>query len=117
MPVKRSPWALTWRGALLVIALVAVHGFGSINKRAWLRYVESTHAVEHTYQVLSAVDGLRHSIRDAESGERGYLLTDEPRYLTLYQAALSSIPLNLNNLRSLTADNPQQQAKLVTLDQ
>ena len=100
-PVQRSSWALTWRGALLVIALVAVYGFGLINKRDWLRYVESTHAVEHTYQVLATVDGLRHSIRDAESGERGYLLTGEPRYLVQYRAALSSIPLIRDNLRSL----------------
>jgi len=116
-PVQRSSWALTWRGALLVIALVATLGVGFVNKGDWLRYVESTHAIEHTYQVLATVDGLRHSIRDAESGERGYLLTGEPRYLVQYRAALSSIPLIRDNLRSLTADNRQQQARLVTLDQ
>jgi CHASE3 domain sensor protein len=55
------------------------------------------------------------TLRDAESGERGYLLTDDPDYLSPYQAALGRIAILQGDLQHLTADNPAQQARLRAL--
>jgi PAS domain S-box-containing protein len=82
-----------------------------------MRYRESTHLVEHTYQVLAAVENLRNLTQDAETGQRGYLLTGEERYLAPYSAALSNLNVSQAKLRGLLAGNPQQQARVMALNQ
>jgi hypothetical protein len=69
----------------------------------WGRYREATHLAEHTYQVLAAVETLRSSIEDAETSQRGYLLTGEHRYLARYSVALSGIIGSHAKLRQLMA--------------
>jgi PAS domain S-box-containing protein len=107
---------MSWRGALLLLTTVLVFRLGITSNRDWIRYRESTHLVDHTYQVLVAAEGLRNSVEDAETGQRGYLLTGELRYLAPYSAALSRITASEVKLRQLMADNPQQQARLMVLN-
>jgi signal transduction histidine kinase len=73
--------------------------------------------VEHTYRVLAAVERFRNLIDDAETGQRGYLLTGDDRYLAPYSAALSSIDGSRAKLRDLMAGHPEQQARLAALDE
>ena len=56
------------------------------------------------------------SIKDAETGQRGFLLTGEEKYLEPYQAAIRLVPAHATRLRELTADNAAQQGQLVRLD-
>ena len=70
---------------------------------------------EHTYQILLAVKDLDVAIRDAETGQRGFLLTGDDSYLAPYEAALGRITFLSGELQRLTADNPQQQARLRVL--
>ena len=115
--LKRRNFAvMSWRGALLLLTTVLVFRLGITSNRDWIRYRESTHLVDHTYQVLVAAEGLRNSVEDAETGQRGYLLTGELRYLAPYSAALSRITASEVKLRQLMADNPQQQARLMVLN-
>jgi PAS domain S-box-containing protein len=53
---------------------------------------------------------------DAETGERGYLLTGEKSYLEPYQSAVSAIHARVEKLVRLTADNPNWQAHLPALE-
>jgi PAS domain S-box-containing protein len=117
MTRRRQVVGISWRGALLVFALGLTFWFGINSNRDWVRYRESTHLIEHTYQVLAAAESLRSSIEDAETGQRGYLLTGERRYLAPYSAALSSIDLSQAKLRGLMTRNAQQQIRLAALDQ
>jgi len=70
-PKRRHFARISWRGALLVLILGLTFWLGFTSKRDWVRYRESTHQVEHTYKVLAAVERLRSSIEDAETGQRG----------------------------------------------
>ena len=54
-------------------------------------------------------------IKDAETGQREYLITGEGRYLEPYYAAISSIDERLERLKTLTTDNPSQQSRLASL--
>jgi signal transduction histidine kinase/CHASE3 domain sensor protein/CheY-like chemotaxis protein len=69
----------------------------------------------HTYRVLGAIDELAVTIRDAETNQRGYLLTGNPTYLDPYEAALNRTPFLFGQLQSLTSDNASQQARLLAL--
>src|SRR5581483_7614841 len=53
---------------------------------------------------------------DARSAERSYFATRDKAFLALYQANLPSMHTNIARLRSLTADNPEQQKRLEMFD-
>ena len=98
--------AITWRGLLLILAMVFLLGFSAISDRDWRRYLESSHLVEHTYQVLIAAEELPSSIEAVERSQRSYLLTGEERFLKPY-GALSRIIGNQTSYK-LTADSPER---------
>jgi PAS domain S-box-containing protein len=116
-PKPRHFARISWRGALLVLTIGLTVWLGFTSNRDWRRYRESTHLVEHNYQVMAAVEALRSSIEHAETSQRGYLLSEDQHYLTPYSAALSSIIVTQAKLRRLMTGNTQQQARLAALDQ
>jgi methyl-accepting chemotaxis protein len=71
--------------------------------------------VAHTREVLERAQLLATKLVDAETGERGYLLTGDDTYLEPYRAAVGQLDKEVNSLGALTADNPRQQARLLAL--
>ncbi len=65
--------------------------------------------------VIRQTDQLLAAVRGAESAQRGYLLTNDTSYLNSYESFSAATPEILRTLKQLTADNPQQQARLNTL--
>jgi len=76
---------------------------------------ESDHAIRHTHNVLIAMKELLSSAQDAETGQRGFLLTGTTAYLDPYKNAVADLPARLETLDNLTSDNPVQQANLAPL--
>ena len=76
---------------------------------------EDNGKIVHSHDVIAALDTLLSDAQDAETGQRGFLLTGNDKYLDPYTAALAAIPSQLNTLAQLTNDNPTQQANIVTL--
>ena len=68
--------------------------------------------VEHTNGVLRTVSALERGILEAESGERGYLLTGETSYLDSYNRSQTNIPGSIEGLRQQIFDNPNQVQRL-----
>lgn len=97
------------------LALLLVGTVGVISYRAMTEMVASLDWVTHTHQVKEALAQTLSAFKDAETGQRGYLLTGEERYLEPYQAALTAIDTHIQEVRTLTADNPQQQARIAQL--
>jgi PAS domain S-box-containing protein len=75
-----------------------------------------TERVAHTLKVIQNLEGLLAETRAAEAGQYGYLLTNNPRYLSEYQASLEATSTHLRLLKELTADNPLQQERLKRLE-
>lgn len=71
--------------------------------------------VEHTQRVLLELTTVESLLKDAETGQRGFLYTGEARYLEPYNNALALVDAHINTLAELTADNPQQQPRLALL--
>ena len=71
--------------------------------------------VTHTVSVQLLTEQLMGSLRDAETGQRGYLLTSEKALLAPYVTALLEWPAQLSNLRKLTRDNAVQQSRVVEI--
>ena len=71
--------------------------------------------VEHTWQVINQVERILSSAIDAETGNRGFLLTGDPAYLEPYSAAVRDLPIETQRFASLTVDNPLQQRNIALL--
>jgi CHASE3 domain sensor protein len=68
--------------------------------------------VTHTHKVLAALEAITSEMKDAETGQRGYLLTSKENYLEPYNSALLNIPLKLKIIENLIDDNPQQHKEI-----
>src|SRR5471030_1461276 len=64
--------------------------------------------VRHTYQVIGQLDRVLSDALDAETGQRGFLLTKQPDFLAPYRAGRERVTADLSGFRQLTADNPDQ---------
>lgn len=71
--------------------------------------------VEHTHDVIEENDALLARLIDAETGERGFIMTGDPVYLAPYQDAQADVARHLATLGALTRDNAGQQERLDTL--
>ena len=80
------------------------------------RLIETSGMVAHTHQVLETKNDILSYLKDAETGQRGFLITGEPHYLDPYNNAVRVIPEKVSQLRQLTIDNPNQQRRIAELD-
>jgi signal transduction histidine kinase len=69
----------------------------------------------HSWQVVHQVERVLGSTVNAETGERGYLISGMDSYLEPYTAARQELPGELAHLQSLTSDNPTQQVRMQDL--
>jgi CHASE3 domain sensor protein len=100
---------------LFVPCLLAA-SLAAIGIRAERRLAHSNQWVSHTIEVRRELQELRAGLLQAESGQRGYVLTAQDGYLQAYRSSVDQLPGRLTRLRSLTADNPVQQGNLRDLD-
>lgn len=70
----------------------------------------------HTKDVLEASQELLTHLLDAQTGIRGYLIAQDRSFLDPYTRATQRLPITLERLRTLTADNPQQLARARAFD-
>lgn len=76
---------------------------------------ESSKVVMHTYEINIQLERLMSAIKDAETGQRGYIITRNARFLTPYIYSRDKVNTSFITLKKLTADNPKQQKNLEKL--
>src|SRR5690242_15377681 len=82
---------------------------------SWLYYQSFTRSnnyiskMEHAYKVVLQTSELENYIKEAETGQRGYLLTRDSNFLRPYLDIRHNIRPAYDSLRRLTADNITQQ--------
>ena len=99
--------------ALLGILLLALNALVFYNSTQAV--LDHEHLVTHTQDVLGTLDNTLATILDAETGQRGYIITGDESYLAPYSRAVPAVAAKLDRLGSLTADNPRQRARLAIL--
>lgn len=101
-------------GFVLAAGILILAGWESY--RNTIRFAEASEWRKHSYEVLGKVTELQGLLVDAETGQRGYLLTGNSTYLEPYRSAISDVRRTLQDLKTLTSDNPIQQQRLQTLE-
>lgn len=91
------------------LALTVLLIVGAVSYDCTTKLNSSADWVRHTHQVLTDLDELMSEMKDAETGQRGYVITGESRYLEPYNTARDTVDQKLKHVRDLTSDNPIQQ--------
>jgi CHASE3 domain sensor protein len=94
--------------AVLVSFMVAIYGNRS---RAW---IESD--IQRKFQMVRQYNDLLTLMVDAETGERGFIITRRPEYLEPYQKAVAEIPHTLVSLRQTIEAEPGENPRLERLE-
>jgi CHASE3 domain sensor protein len=72
-------------------------------------------SVTQAYKIQNALAETQSHISEAETGQRGYLLTDRKDYFESYDAAMGTVNNDLRELKNLLSDNPIQLINLIEL--
>ena len=98
------------------LALVILIAIGAVSYNSTAKFMDSAGWVAHTYEVLDNLAGFLAAMKDAETGQRGYVITGQDQYLDPYHNTAAVANQNLKSLRRLTPDNPVQQRRLDALE-
>ena len=100
LSVRLSLFWLIWSVVLGVSGVVAYRNVQELSQAAgW---------VAHTHEVLEASQATLTTLTEAESGQRGFLITGDPVSLEPYRAALARLQEELGQVQALVRDNPRQ---------
>ncbi|MES2829005.1 MAG: CHASE3 domain-containing protein [Bacteroidota bacterium] len=98
--------------SLIILIVSSGISYISINQ-----LVDSQQWVEHTALVESNLENIISRMKDAETGQRGFLLTEDEAFLDPYTGANSDVASYLTTAQILTRDNKSQQNDFYRLEQ
>tara|TARA_R110000737_G_scaffold311726_1_gene320797 strand:+ start:1162 stop:2637 length:1476 start_codon:yes stop_codon:yes gene_type:complete len=116
MPIKKLfdntvfNWVLI---TSIVIMMITVNGFLAMKTIEDLSTTQNR--LYNTGDIIGELDDLHNLILMAETGQRGYLLTEIAEYLTPYEDALERLSEQLNDMEKLRSDVPGQKKRIVSL--
>jgi methyl-accepting chemotaxis protein len=89
---------------VLIVGLVAYRSADSLTQTSYL--------ATHSHLVLEKLTMVLSEMQDAETGQRGFVITGDDAYLVPYQSGSRSVVQTAKDLRDLTVDNAAQQKSL-----
>jgi CheY-like chemotaxis protein/CHASE3 domain sensor protein len=98
--------------AIAAVVIVAVLSYGALQSN-----FGNARRVTHTLRLLEQLQGVLSTVKDAETGQRGFLLTGDEAYLAPYTSAKAALAGELSNARELILDDREQQLRLQSLEQ
>jgi signal transduction histidine kinase/CheY-like chemotaxis protein/CHASE3 domain sensor protein len=98
--------------AIAAIAVVALLTYGALQAS-----LANAQAVTHTLRLVEQLQALLSTIKDCETGQRGYLLTGDESYLEPYTTAKAALPGEIAGARELLIGDSEQLRRLQSLEQ
>ena len=98
--------------AALATLVIAIVNFHSAETRA-----TAVRAMDDSTLAMRHLNRFSVAIKDAETGQRGYLLTGDPTYLQPYELAAHALQQHLNDLKLSSADYPSQRQLAAQIDE
>ncbi|MDF2188172.1 response regulator [Paraflavitalea sp. CAU 1676] len=89
--------------SLFLVIVSSVASYVSISN-----LLSSASDVRHTNEVKQLVEKIMSTLKDAETGQRGYLLTDDDRFLGPYTGSIDSAGAYVRSLKKMVSDNNDQ---------
>ena len=105
-----KPHTISLGATLVIVAAICL-----LSYRDWNIYDDLARSAEHARAVVDGTEELLSQLKDAETGQRGYLLTGDEQYLEPYRAALPGIADGLKQLANHPGETaPTQSAALLS---
>jgi CheY-like chemotaxis protein/CHASE3 domain sensor protein len=96
--------------AVIAVVVIALLSYQSLQATS-----ESSKSLAGSIEVLAQLNTVLSTLKDAETGQRGYLLTGEESYLEPFTTAKSALPGEFKSLRRVLSDRPEQTRRLDAL--
>jgi methyl-accepting chemotaxis protein len=100
-------------GFSLVLAIFVTVGFTSYQNVVEQR--EDAVRVAHTHLVANELTELLANLQDAETSQRGYIITGDETYLARHTTGVAAVEQNRQRVLQLVSDNPRQAARAEAL--
>src|SRR6266496_4900874 len=98
--------------ARLAFAVALLLVLGAVLYQTTLKFGDTEQWESRMEAALAKVDLISSQMQDAETGERGYLITGDEQYMEPYRMAVQMSDQELSDLRAITADNPSFRRKI-----
>ncbi len=98
------------------LALAILAGIGVISYRSLNQFIDSSHDVERSHELIEHLDDLVAELADVESASGGFAAAGEDFYLDPYYSATGKVDQTIHDLRRLTADDARQQRLLGAIE-
>ncbi|MBI9052901.1 MAG: methyl-accepting chemotaxis protein [Bacteroidales bacterium] len=98
------------------IVILLLLFIGLISYQNLTRLKSEADWVSHTHDVLHNIEFVYGDLKDAETGQRGYIITGLEKYLDPYNSAIVNLEKDINYLEKLTSDNANQQQRIERLE-
>jgi len=98
----------------ILVATCLILSIGTVSAWQMLRLSEDAASIVQSYEAMRTIRRLKEALLSAETGKRGFLLTDDPAYLEDYAAGVQAIPHHVAELRQRLTPyvGPRRQAAL-----
>uniref|UniRef100_A0A7C3QTU8 histidine kinase n=1 Tax=Leptospirillum ferriphilum TaxID=178606 RepID=A0A7C3QTU8_9BACT len=103
--------------SVIILSLGIMIWMGIVAVRFVNSFVRESGKVEHSWIVLASVDRLFSELQDAETGERGYMITGSRSFLAPYLEAVKKVRGQMGELSALVSDNPSQERRVREMEQ
>src|ERR1700744_2092611 len=90
---------------IFTTAAVLVAASMAVTFRAGHVSIEAQRRMNNQLSVISELQELESTVKDAETGQRGYLLTGEDSYLEPYTKSIPQLKTRLSDLQHLVSEN------------
>jgi PAS domain S-box-containing protein len=101
------PWRFLAIGIVLVVVVLFYADFRA--------FEDATAQIDVTRQLLQGTDAVLSSVKDAETSERGYLITRDNAYLAPYNAAVHALPRQLDDLARAAAAAHREESQVTRI--
>jgi two-component system cell cycle sensor histidine kinase/response regulator CckA len=101
--------------AAIATALLTLLVISGLWYQDWKRFDTAYPRIRETRRILNLNESLIDGLLDAETGQRGFLLTGRPEYLEPYRSALNQSPSQISELAALAANDPEQHNRVLQL--
>jgi signal transduction histidine kinase len=100
----------------LLLSLVVLVWLGRIYLVRQGQQIRYTKEVDRTYQAIITLRNLEQLIVDAETSQRGYMLTHLARFKAPYEKAVLRVDSALSHMKEIIHDNPSQRVNIKLLE-
>jgi signal transduction histidine kinase len=111
--LANSAIAKTLQG-LIAAAIIFLLNLGALAILSY-RLADLNHWTLHTHSVIEELKDSLSALQDIETGDRGYIISGDPKFLEPFNWGLKSYAAHIKNLQTLTADSAVQQSNLMEL--